>query len=351
MLVCAGIVAGFMAATAAPMAAADTCVLIEGVPWYQQTNAMGCGPASLQMIFDFYGQHIDQREIVFATGTEPSAGIGLPGMVKGGHFSDLSVIDLPNCKIVGYTDRGLGYAAFSVSLDEFWLDGLKALIDMGYPVIVNQWFGYETMGNSNTVPASLPIGHYRIVVGYDDATREVIVQDPWGRDYKQESDFQGTMSDQPGYDPDFEGLRFDYDYFQLIWSRNFQVPYRAIFVAPWHVDINTVVSGMNLEVTATVTYPCPAPFGSSQYPASDVQVQITLPAGLELAEGETATKTVVAGLSAGGTIEVTWDIVASSAGSYEVSVLAQGIVSDLVDDIPYTDRIGGDATASIAVAS
>jgi hypothetical protein len=302
------------------------------------------------MVFDYFGPYIDQREIGFAANCIPSdTGTNLSGMVRGGHFSDLSVIDVSNCKIVGYTGRGLGYAAFSYSSGNFWLDGLKALIDQGYPVIVSGYWGYETSGNSNTVPASSSIGHFRVVVGYDDTTREVIVNDPWGRDFKHQGDFQGTMSNHPGYDSEFAGIRFGYDYFQQLWSYNFKTTYSGVFIAPWHVDINSAANGMKLKVTATVDYPCPAPFDSTRYPASAVQVGITLPAGLTFAKGESAVK-AVSGLRAGGTVQVTWNVVASSAGSYAVSVLAQGIVSGSYAGIPYTDRIGGGATASLVVA-
>lgn len=346
---CLGIVFGFLL-TSNASAVAATSVTIEGVPWYQQSNDWMCGPASLQMVFDFYGPYIDQREIGFAANCIPSdVGTNLSGMVRGGHFSDLSVIDVSNCKIVGYTGRGLGYAAFSYSSSDFWLDGLKALIDKGYPVIVSGYWGYETSGNSNTVPASSPIGHFRVIVGYDDATREVIVNDPWGRDMKNQGDAQGSMKDNPGYNSDFAGIRFGYDYFQQLWSYNFQKTYSAVFIAPWHVDVSQSGTGTKVKVTATVTYPCPAPFDRAKYPASDVHVGISLPAGLAFAKGEPAVKTVKA-LNAGNTLQITWNLVASSAGSYDVSVFAQGLVSGAYAGIPYTDRIGGETATSIVVA-
>ena len=324
-----------------------TPVLVQGVPWYQQANDWMCGPASLQMVFGFYGPYIDQREIGFAAGCIPSnVGTSTAGMIRAAQFSDLSTISVPNCKITGYTGRGLGYGAFSYSSGTFWLDGLKALIDQGYPVIVSGYWGYETSGNSNTVPASSPIGHFRVVVGYDDATQQVIVQDPWGRDFKHQGDFQGTMSNHPGYDSDFAGIRFSYDYFKQLWSYNFTRGYNAVFVSPWHVDISSSGSGSNLTVTATVTYPCPAPFDVSQYPASDVRVTLSLPSGLTFAGGETATKTAPS-LGAAGTLTESWHVVASSSGSYDVSVTAQGHVSGTFGGSPYTDRIGGQAEESI----
>jgi len=344
-----GIVFGFLLISSAS-ALAESSVIIEGVPWYQQCNDWMCGPASLQIVFDYYGPYIDQREIGFAAQCVPSdTGTNLSGMIRAGHFSDISVIDVSNCKITGYTGRGLGYAAFSYSSSSYWLDGLKALIDQGYPVIVSGYWGYATSGNSDTVPASSPIGHYRVIVGYDDTTREVIVYDPWGRDMKNQGDAQGSMKDNAGYNSDFAGIRFNYDYFQQLWSYNFKRTYSAVFVAPWHVDMSQSAMGSKVKVTATVAYPCPAPFDRNNYPASDVQVGISLPAGLALANGEAIVKLAKV-LSAGDSIQVSWNLVASSPGSYNVTVLAQGIVAGAYAGIPYTNRIGGEVGASIMVS-
>ncbi len=352
IVLCLGIVFGFLLTTNASAVAA-TSGMVEGVPWYQQTRAWVCGPTALEMVFDFYGPHIDQREIAFAANWMiPSAGGGyLSDLVRAGHFSDRSKIDVSNCKIVGYTGRGLGYAAFFYNSNEFWLEGLKALIDQGYPVIYDGIYSLETAGNSDTVPLDWTAGHVRVIVGYDDTTQEVIVIDPWGRDIKQLSDIQGSTKDNPGYDSDFTGIRYGYDYFQQLWSWNSQYSnyrYSAVFIAPWHVEITSLQgTGTELTVTAEVTYPCPKPFYSWQYPASEVQVGITLPAELTLAPGETATKTV-GWLGAGETVQVIWNVHASP-GSYGVSVLAQGIVHDYFAGVACTDRIGGEATTSIVV--
>ena len=337
-----------MTTASAPAVAASTGEIIEGVPWYQQTNEWYDGHAALQMVFDFYGPYIDQREIGYVTYDVPTLGFSLEDTVRAGHFSDLSVVDVPGCKIVGYTGRGLGYAAFGYGSSEPWLDGLRALIDQGYPVIVYTWFSLETVGQSDKVPPSLAIGHCLVVVGYDDTTKEVIVQDPWGREYKHEADFHGSMMDNPAYDSDFAGTRLGYEYFNQLWTYS---TYLAFLITPWHVDIGLSGTGTELTVTAKVTYPCPAPFNSYQYPAQDVQVGITLPDGLALAPGEPATKDV-GGLSAGGTADVTWSVVASHSGSYGVSVLAQGLVHGYLvsGGTAYTDRIGGEAAASIVVA-
>lgn len=347
LIVSFGIVLAFLMST--NVSAASSSSMIQGVPWYQQSNDWMCGPASLQMIFAYWGPYIDQREIGFAADCIPSyTGTNSSGMVRGGHFSDLSVIDVSNCKIVGYTGRGLGYAAFRYISNVFWLDGLKALIDKGYPVAVASYWGYETSGNSNTIPASTPIGHYRVVVGYDDTTREVIINDPWARDFKHPGDFQGTNSPHPGYDPDFKGTRFSYQYFQQLWSYNYTRPYTGIFVAPWSVHIDTIVNGAKLKIVASVTYPCPAPFDTSQYQASGTTVALTLPSGVSLGKGQNLVRNLGT-LSAGGSVQVTWDVTAP-AGTYAISITAQGIVSDIFAGRSCTDRIGGQGSTLVTIA-
>lgn len=339
----------FLLTTTLASAHATGVQIIEGVPWYQQDNAWMCGPGSLQMVFDYHGPCIDQSEIGLAAGTNSHYGTGLSGMVRAGHFSDISTVEEPGCTITGYTNRGLGYAAFSYSSETFWLEELKALINQNYPIIVLCNFGYYTAGNSETIPASALVGHYRVVVGYDDVNQEVLILDPWSRDYKQTCDFQGVTKDTPGYDDDFECLRFSYDYFQLLWSYNYTRPYRACFVAPWSVEIDappSVSPSSQFRVTAIVEYPCPQPFDNTLYPASDVKVTISLPKGFTLAS-ETATKEVGT-LGAGSTVRVSWKVILSEyAGEYSFSVEAEGIVTGTT----YMDRIGGSGEASTTVTN
>lgn len=329
--------------------------IIEDVPWYQQDNAWMCGPGALQMIFDYYGPYIDQREIGFAAGTKSYHGTGAHGMVRAGHFSDLSTINEPGCKTTGYTNRGLGYAAFYTVSEIFWLEELKVLIDQDYPIIVATNFGYYNVeyykiGNSENTPASALVGHYRVVVGYDDVNQEVLILDPWSRDYKQTLDFQGVTKPTPAYDEDFECLRFSYDYFQQLWSYNYTRPYRAVFVAPWSIETNAPASvrpDSKFSVTATVEYPCPEPFDNSLYPASDARITISLPDDFTLVSSETATKEVGT-LGAGGTVQVRWKVMASEyAGEYSFSVEAEGTITGTT----YTDRIGGSDLVSITVTN
>ena len=127
---------------------------IEGVPLYQQIDAKGCGPAALQMIFDYYGEFVDQKEIYNAA---RAGGTPLPDMARAAQFSDLSTTvgeRWPDNIVTGYTARPVGYAAFYYASDVEWMQGLKSVVAQGYPVAVLQNFYPDSEDP-----------HYRVVVG------------------------------------------------------------------------------------------------------------------------------------------------------------------------------------------
>ncbi len=301
-----------------------SATLISGVPYHAQTKWYYCGPGCLEMMFDFYGPDISQTEIADAARTDLAyAGTYTDDMRRAAHFSDLSTSqgnEMPG-SVTGYTARGLGYAAFTRYFTG--ISQLKTPIDAGYPIIV------LTAGD-----ADKDWGHFRVVIGYDDALSEITMQDPlFGANYK------------------LSYTTFD-DWWNS-WSGRW-----GMFTQPWNVVVTapaSVSQGSTFSVSATVTYPCPSPF-SAAYPASSSQATIQLPAGLSLAVGETATKTLGTGtMVGGGSASVNWNVDASSAGSYAIPVEAEGQVSGSVSThgtntgYSYTDRIGGTSSASVTV--
>jgi hypothetical protein len=304
-------------------------------PHYYQLKGYYCGPASLEMVFNYYGRDISQYEIADAARTiSPPGTTYTDDMRRASHFSDLSSSvgnDEPAHTCTGYTGRGLGYAGFEHS-GSYWLNDLKTLINSGYPIIVLTEY---TAGSGQ--------GHYRVVVGYDDSTSEIIVHDPWN-----------TSWGGPYGGPN---LRLSYSTFQSLWGYS---SYWGLFTHPWEVSINaptTAAQGSAFSVTATVTYPCPSPFNTADYPDSSAQATITLPAGFSLQSGETATKTLGGGsMAAGSSTSVSWQVLtANTQGSYEISVSTEGRVSGSVPAegsypaYSYTDRIGGSSTYAIVV--
>jgi len=281
---------------------------IFSVPYHYQIKSYYCGPAALEMLFDFYGADIPQTQIADVARTARD-GTYTPDMVRAAHFSNLSTSvgkEMPE-NITGYTARKLGYAAFEYG--GMTLDELKSLIAAGYPIIV------------------LTYWHFRVAVGYNNT--HITFQDSyWGEMYNM-----------------------TYAAFDLDWDYS---GHWGLFVGPWNVEVSNprnVLPGDIFNVTATITYPSPSPFPRDRYPASVANATVTLPTGLTLVSGEAAKKTIGAGdLTAGKSINVTWTVRADSVGHYAISVEAEGKVAGF-EPYSYEDRIGGFGQNIVAVTT
>jgi len=109
------------------------------VPWHQQLNALSCGAASLESVFNYWGPDIDQKEIMNTARTSSM------GTWSADHRQDRTLQLLSDAQgnyfphagpYGGFEERSLGYAAFSYVSHEFWIDKLKRLIADDIPVIV-----------------------------------------------------------------------------------------------------------------------------------------------------------------------------------------------------------------------
>ena len=333
--------------------------LIEGVPLYQQIDAKGCGAVSLQMVFEYYGPFIDQREIYNAA---RSGGTTLPDMARAAQFSHLSTTmgdRFPDAEVTGYTGRDIGYAGFFYASTEPWLDELKSIVSQGYPVIVLvEWMPDYDGGD-----------HYRVVIGYDDDRGVLLMRDGWVREFKDDQEYDGSTSQYASdnaKDDDYIPFEMTYDDFMETWSELdtdiWGVPgkfYGAVLVTPWEVDISVpqhISEGDEFVVTAEAKYPCLAPFGDDEFPvftAEGTELAITLGEGFELVGCEPVVS--VGDLEAGATVEVSWTVVATDMGSSSVDVLATGLVSGSLGvwkDYPaydYEDEIGGSACLELMV--
>ncbi len=159
--------------------------MIANIPYHEQLNGLSCGAGSLEMVFDYWGPDIDQKEIMNVARTS-SMGTWTPDIARTGQFSSMSSAQgyfFPQVgPDAGFVERGLGYAAFSFSSERFWLPELKALIAQDFPVIV--LMTYTPTGGG---------GHYRVVMGYDDAQGLIYFIDTWGRDTLHLNDWTGIL--------------------------------------------------------------------------------------------------------------------------------------------------------------
>jgi len=122
------------------------------IVWQQR---MWCGPASLTMVLNYWGDRIDQLAVGTALDPEHDG--------------------TPSSLMVDYAKRrGFEVHVFEEASSKhlYWsvMDELKMWVSRDYPVIVTQRYGipgpYEREG------------HYRVVIGYDDRSRIVYTADP-----------------------------------------------------------------------------------------------------------------------------------------------------------------------------
>jgi len=317
--------------------------MIANVPWHQQINGIDCGAASLEIVFDYWGPDIDQKEICNVA-RQSSMGIWTPDIVRAGQFSHLSDAQgsfYPNIgPYGGYKGRSLGYAAFSHTSPAPcpWLNELKALIANDIPVIV--LMKYYPLGGA---------GHYRVVIGYDDDQQLIYFSDPWGRDLNHLTDWTGVIS-------------WKYSDFQMGWNYSeygAPNPYFGAAIMPWSVDLTVkgkTTSGSVIKVTACIKYQCPKPFDNTQYPAENAHAHITLPEGTTLLGSSTIS---LGTICAGSSTTVTWRVLCNTdATGKAISVSAWGVISGWVPEAHwvgnvsypaynYTDEIGGEMTVTV----
>ncbi len=310
---------------------ASTTFIIPSVPHYYQTTNYYCGPASVQMVYDFYGPYISQLEIADVARADSSYGCYTDDLRRATHFSRLSTSvgnDMPG-SITGYTNRSIGYGAFEVQL--LTVDYLVDIVGDGHPVVVLQ---YYDEGHSS--------GHFRVVIGYvrNGAITQLIVHDPW---------YSG-----PG--PTGPNVYIDYSTFLDLWSYSTNW---ALFICPWDVTVSSsslVAINSTFTVSAIVEYVIPSLF-TPVYTASTCKATIQLPAGFSLAPSEMYTKNLnPVSLPAGDVGTATWQVVADVLNSEDfISVNASGSVSGSVSahgpysGYSYTDLIGGNGSKLVKI--
>ncbi len=287
------------------------------IPYHHQIKSYYCGPAALEMIFDFYNADILQVEIADVARTSSQYGTFTCDMVRAAHFSNLStsVGREMSENITGYTGRGVGFASFErggVTIEE-----LKFLIAEGYPIgVLTGW-------------------HFKVAVGYNN-THFTFQDSLWG-----------------------EMLNMTYTEFLNDWTSTGNW---SLFVSPWKVNVSAPrnpVIGETFNVTATITYPCPSPFFPDQYFATMANATIRLPDGLSLVPSEEAKKPIGTGeVAPRNSANVTWTVQAGNIGRHTISVEAEGLVSGFMPPVPpnypeynYEDRIGGAGQSMVVVTS
>ena len=119
-------------------------------PFQQKVNQGTCGPASLKMVFEYYGVKKTEKELAKMCGTTRQMGTSATGLKTGA--------------------EALG---FTVQIkDNRTFEDIQTWLDKKVPVIVN-WF---TRGRTDYSDSEVPDGHYSVVVGLDK--NYIYLQDP-----------------------------------------------------------------------------------------------------------------------------------------------------------------------------
>jgi tetratricopeptide (TPR) repeat protein len=134
-----------------------------------------CGPATLAMHLSYYGSTLSQADV----------GAALR------HYEDDKNVG-PEEMAVFARRQGLN-ALVRVNGDA---DRLRLLLSNSIPILVETW--HEPEPNDG-------MGHYRLLIGYDDATKEWIAYDSY--------DSRGVDPSQP-----YAGIRVSYDELDRLWS-------------------------------------------------------------------------------------------------------------------------------------
>ena len=295
---------------------------IPGVPYHEQQTNYWCGPASLEMVFDYWGEDINQTEIAGVANSSPSYGCYTNELERAAQFSQLST-SIQNPSLHGYTARKLGYAVSSNQWNS--VDGytdLKTLIKNNYPVLVLTH--YDETHTSN---------HFRVVKGFSDTSGIFKVHDPW--------------YSAPYFGPD---VNFNQQMFvDDLWTTFNRW---GMVAAPFRVSLSkpsSVSAGQSFQVGANVAYPGPVTPLAGQYECTSPTATLQLSSDYELAAGETADKAIAGLTSTGSSGSAGWTVVAKTAKSSTsgISVTAKANVEAWSTAYySYTDLIGGVGTGT-----
>jgi len=303
------------------------------VPFHYQDVDYYCGPACLEMVFDYYGENINQFEIADVARTigEPVYSTFTDELRRAAHFSNISTsrgAEIPDENITGYTLRKLGYGAFEAY--DMDLTQLKRYIDQDKPLILLMFY---RIGSS--------YGHYRVVTGYNET--HIFLHDPWNKPL-----WGGRYG--------CAHIAFNYTAFLDLWS---YYDNWALYTLPWTINISAptyIKPETPFQINATIAYPQSLPNAPDNYPASSCNATITLPANanLTLAQGETLKKTLgTSSLNAGANCTVSWMLIANSSISCNITIEVEGLVSGSVGArynytaYNYSDRIGARVNVTV----
>jgi hypothetical protein len=303
---------------------------ITSVPHYYQGTSYHCGPAALEMVFDYWGVHVNQTDIGYVANTLSAHGTWTDDLRRAAHFSQTSTAAL-DPSLSGYDERWNGYAAaenrwsYPNTSDPDHVDrynDLRELVSTDYPVLLLTW--YDNSHNS---------GHFRVVKGYDDNTSIFIVHDPWYTGIYQGPDIHFNQT-------------FLVD---NLWTKFYRW---GLFTAPWFYEYShpsPIPRGLEFTLSIDVVYPGPHPF-DGDYATGSPYVYLIESGGFQLAPGEMAQKLLPAITTTGTSGLASWQVIApcrstpATLGGHILGVVT-GSSSHYAS---YNDQTGNDTSVTLA---
>jgi ABC-type bacteriocin/lantibiotic exporter with double-glycine peptidase domain len=113
------------------------------IPFHKQLNDYNCGPAAIQMVFDYFNNHIDQKILEKSLHTSRREGTTHGALIR----------------------KATREGFYCYVNNNSTLFEIKHFLSMGLPVVVN------------FVEPSNNEGHYAVVAGYKRKT--LLFNDPW----------------------------------------------------------------------------------------------------------------------------------------------------------------------------
>lgn len=119
-------------------------------PFQETLNNSYCGPATLKIVFGYYGIDKSEEELAKVSGWDKDLGIDDKAIKKA-------------AELLGFKIKIKNNSTFK---------DIKSWLKKGIPVIVN-WF---TRGRSDYSDSAVSAGHYSVIAGLDD--KFIYLQDP-----------------------------------------------------------------------------------------------------------------------------------------------------------------------------
>lgn len=158
-------------------------VSISKVPMVDQGDKGYCVAASAQRLFEYYGIGADMHQIAEVAGSDPARGTNILMMSK-----ELDKIDYRFKTRLTIIGMGQPLAEVEKKRDEYsigkpvneaaFLKAIRSNIDDGIPLLWALELGrFPEKPQLNPQTAG---GHMRMIIGYNEKTREIIFSDTWG---------------------------------------------------------------------------------------------------------------------------------------------------------------------------